>query len=341
MSMKRLATCICCVGIVLSLLVGFSISSSAAEYDSNDRLRYQRIESYGTISQIAVRENSVIGPQYYFYPNPTNGRVSVYAQEDQSYGSVLYSVTNQYSLENIYLPYADSLWGISGLGVEASFIVYAELNFNSTTSIYNALWASLTQGGQQIKINGYNTSIFVADILVERYYGLPDNAYKCTVSLELDNSQVNQNLETKFTTGANTIFFQFTSKPVSAYYGDNILTMGSFTSRVWIDYIYLEHNSDSEDRPLPPSATESMNNMSNAADDLSSVGGNIGDAADDLEALTPSIGDPFSGAPGAGDYAIGSQFFTSLFNYLYVNEITGAFISFGLIMALIVFIMRR
>lgn len=84
-----------------------------------------------------------------------------------------------------------------------------------------------------------------------------------------------------------------------------------------------------------------MDNMSEAADDLSSVGGNIGDAADDLEALTPSIGDPFAGAPGAGDYAIGSQFFTSLFNYLYVNDITGAFISFGLIMALIVFIMRR
>lgn len=344
MRMKRLATCICCVGIILSILMGFSISSSASDIiiESNNRLLTNRIESYGTISQIVCRENSAIGPQYNFYPNPLNGRVSVYAQEDPSYGNVLYSVTNQYSLDNIYIPYVQSIKGINGLGVEASFIVYADLGVSSTNSVYNSLWSSLTQGGQQIKINGFNTDIFVADILIERHSGLPDHAYKCTVSLEVDlDAPHNLDLESKFIDGANTIFFQFTSKPVSAYHADNILTMGSFSSRVWIDYVYLDPYGDQEDRPLTPSATESMDNMSDAADDLSSVGGNIGDAADDLESLTPSIGDPFSGAPGAGDYAIGSQFFTSLFNYLYVNDITGAFISFGLIMALIVFIMRR
>lgn len=119
---------------------GLLFSSSAAEADTNNRLRPNRVESYGSISQIAVRENSQRGAHYYFYPNPLNGKVSVYAQEDKSYGSMLYSVTNQYSHDNIYLPYAESLWGISGLGVEASFIVYSQIGFNSTVSIYDTMW---------------------------------------------------------------------------------------------------------------------------------------------------------------------------------------------------------
>lgn len=65
-----------------------------------------------------------------------------------------------------------------------------------------------SEGGQQIKINGFNTTIVVTDILVERYPGLPENGYKCTVNLEVDLSAPhNENLETKFTTGANSIFF--------------------------------------------------------------------------------------------------------------------------------------
>lgn len=78
--------------------------------------------------------------------------------------------------------------------------------------------------------------------------------------------------------------------------------------------------------------------QNNAAHDKADA---IGSADANLESALPEYSDPFANAPDPGVYQQGFGFFPQLFTYFYTNQIIGAFISFSLIMALVVFIMRR
>lgn len=104
---------------------------------------------------------------------------------------------------------------------------------------------------------------------------------------------------------------------------------------------YRKHDIYTKPTPMTPEEQAVINGMNSSKEQMDHVGGEISDAVDDLESLVPDVGDPFADAPDYLVYAQGASFFSQLFNFLYANQMTGAFISFGLIMALVVFIMRR
>lgn len=112
------------------------------------------------------------------------------------------------------------------------------------------------------------------------------------------------------------------------------MTLGSFES-YWKFAFDRPNDSLTDSEQNQISSAENQNNLAHDKADA------LGAADSNLEAAMPEYSDPFVSAPVQGVYDLGYGFFPQLFTYFYADQIIGAFISFSLIMALVVFIMRR
>lgn len=221
----------------------------------------------------------------------------------------------------------DSPYGLSSVEY---FVIYLQF-YVSDSNYFDASFKSL--GNFEVAINNEYVDCSLADFSVDYE---SDELYYVSLGIRVSASDALAVLDGS----SDEISFGVSFNPVynfgTGYYFYRLTLLNCHAI-----IRYTKSDQYNANFPMSPEDQEILDNMNQKGDELEESGKEISDAVQDLEDMVPDIGDPFENAPGFNQYVTGSQFFIQLFNYFYTNEMTNAFISFSLVMALVVFIMRR